>query len=380
MFDVFLPVNPSWLNCSFCLILYLLMIVLTMRFKVPYYNRNVNVQVSWFLIFVFYIFSFCFDDWFSYFEHINSVKYNLGNINNITYREALEPIYYYIIFAINGDYLLWRLIIFGPIVILSYYTGKRLCLNKYSFLMTFALIATPILSYARVSLAMAMAFYGLSFFIKPHRSLHLLSYLFGCALVIFSVFFHKSALVLPLFVFVAYIFRITRLKMVFIFSVFLAMLIVLNTTDFMTIFLSGEDVQTLVSERASKYLSSEKRLGIGKIIIRGMNWVSYYLFALLALKLTISKSLELKLIRPYANSIILIVLFATMFLFTSNFNAFTLYYRFMNFATIPITIFAAYCIHLGIWRKALIRVTLLCTLSHILNILYSTYSSYILYD
>lgn len=381
MFNDFLPVNPTWLNCSFCMILYLLMAMMAMKFTSPYFNRRINIIIGWLLIFAFFMFSFYGYDWFAYFDHIKSARYIIGDINQLTNREALESVYYLIAYTLNSDYLLWRFVVFGLTVFLSYLMAKRLGLNQAAFFYAFALIATPILSYARVSLAMAIAFYGLSFLSYPMPSKRPLSYLLGSFLVIISVFFHKSALVLPFITYIAYSFRITKVKMILITVFIISAFILLNTTDIIYMIIGNDEMQFFISGKSTKYLTAETHYeGIGQRIIKTLFWVSFYLFACFSIVVLWKKQLTNKIIIPFFNLVVLIILFASIFLFISGANTYMLFYRFVNYASIPISVVVAYCINENIYRKAFVRISYVCILSNFLGILYSTYSSYLLYD
>lgn len=380
MFNDNLPVNPTWENCSFCLILYITMVFMAKKQSPPYYNQRINIHVGWFLIFVFFIFSFFNDDWFAYFDHVKNAHYIIGNINNLSNREAMEAIYYYIAFALDGDYLLWRFFVFGITVLLSYLICKRLGVNQASFFYSFVLIATPILSYARASLAMAIGFCGLTFLSSPLPSKKILSYLFGCLLIVISVLFHKSALALPIITYIAYSFRVTRAKLILLIIFILGAFLLLDTTEIIYMLFGNDDIQYFVSGKSTKYLIAEvHNEGIGQLTIKLLFWTSYYLFAFISIVIIWKDKMTNKNLLPFLNSVVIIILFASIFLFIRNANTHMLFYRFLNYASIPIAVVVAYCINKGIYRQAFVRITYLCVLSHILSILYSTYSSYIHY-
>ena len=381
MFNEFLPLYPSWQNCLFCLVLYMVLVMLTMKERMPYYNPHANTKVGWLLVFVFFMFSFFNDDWFSYFNHVSSAQYDIGSLSSLTGHEAMERIYIIIAFALDGDYLLWRVVVFGMVLVLLYCTGRRLELKSTSYLYALALIATPVLCYARASLAMAIGFWGLSFLIRPMPMGKTPSFLLGSFLLIISAFFHKSALVLPLIIYLAYTFKLSKLKILILFLFFIVFFVLLNSTDLINRFLSGEDVQYFINQRiADKYLTSEKHLsGWGKSFIAFMRWTAVYFYTILALSILINKKLKSKYILPYVNAVVIIVLFASVFLFVNKANTYTLYYRYLNFAIIPISIVVAHCLYVGIYRKAFMRVTLLFVSSSIMGILYSVYSAYVHY-
>ena len=106
----------------------------------------------------------------------------------------IEDVYIFIAHNLGVYYHTFRLIIWGTTILLIALTYKRLNLRwdlTLFFCFTFYLLY---LSYARVSLAMAMIFYGYSLMVKPFHRLKYLSLFIGTAMICCSVFFHRTAL------------------------------------------------------------------------------------------------------------------------------------------------------------------------------------------
>lgn len=112
--------------------------------------------------------------------------------NNI---EHMESIYIWLTKVVHGNYLLWRLMVFGGALLLYQQIIKRFGLESRLSTFVFLICFILVFNYARASLAFAVYFYGLSYLIKPSRN-RILGYVFGIVILTCSQFFHNSAIVL----------------------------------------------------------------------------------------------------------------------------------------------------------------------------------------
>lgn len=125
-----------------------------------YRNRMCPRNISWLLILVFCLYAFWDTDYFSF--------------ANVFYRglnHFRDPIYKYISFFSFGSYLIFRFWIWGVGLWLVYNTAKRFGLEMNVLCYVFAIFFMLTFSYARVSLAMALYFFGLSFLIIRDRNI-----------------------------------------------------------------------------------------------------------------------------------------------------------------------------------------------------------------
>ena len=126
-------------------------------------------------------------DFFHYFDIVK-------NFNSIPVTH-MERFYEWLIVALNSNYLLWRIVVWGGAFLLFLLTAKRMNLN--SVLPSLVLFACFIncFNYSRFSLACAVYFWGLSFILRPIGN-KILSYILGGALILSCQFFHSSTSVL----------------------------------------------------------------------------------------------------------------------------------------------------------------------------------------
>ncbi len=96
---------------------------------------------------------------------------------------------------VDGDWVLFRVICWGSALLLYLATVIRFNINAQ--LALFMLFATyiSIFCYGRVSLAMAMYFFGASFYCKPSSKKYL-GYALGGIFIVSSLLFHRTALIM----------------------------------------------------------------------------------------------------------------------------------------------------------------------------------------
>ncbi len=133
----------------------------------------------------------CIDgDWFHYGEMVHNYDFSPGAIN------YGEPVYYYIISAVNKNYLLFRIIVWGLAFWMTCMTFKRFQINLNVAI--FFLIAVFIVkfNYARATLGMASYFLGLSYHLESRKE-HMLKNSLLTLLFFWGAYeFHHSTLVL----------------------------------------------------------------------------------------------------------------------------------------------------------------------------------------
>lgn len=146
-------------------------------------NKRV-VPLVWVLIAVFLLFAYWDTDYFSF-----------RQIFYTSLQGFRDPLYYYLSFVSFDSYTIFRLLIWGSALLLFYKTIKRfsLPLNYSAFIFCVFFLLT--FSYARVSLGMAMYFYGVSKLLIPSKNNHWLNLAIGIFFIISSYWGHRSMLV-----------------------------------------------------------------------------------------------------------------------------------------------------------------------------------------
>lgn len=306
-----------------------------------------QITFTKFLVFVFCIFSFWGPDWFYYIP----VFQNLKNLD----RTHMEDIYVFIS-QISPNYIFFRTVIWGSAVLLAINLFKRIEVNSIIALLIFSAIWLIWFSYARVSLAMALMFWGVAIIYKPLFGIKTFSFLVGFAAIFASLYFHKSA---AFGIFIIILSLATHLffqKFDGNFFLFLSIIIILTAflllqnflVDFMLFDNFGEDnlvAQATVS--GQRYLdASGGSKGIGAIIAQILERAPYYLTTICCIK-AFGKGPFFATIPPSVKIFIYIAffttIFSTFFVFGTSLNTTIIFERFMRFAILPCSIVTAYC-------------------------------------
>lgn len=150
------------------------------------YRKNKNVvSLVWVLVVVFLLFAYWDTDYFSFRE----IFYTSLN------KDFRDPMYYYLSFISLNSYTVFRFLIWGVALLLFYKTVKRfnLPLNYSAFIFCVFFLLT--FSYARVSLGMAMYFYGVSRLLVSSHKNKVTDLFVGMLFIICSYWGHRSMLV-----------------------------------------------------------------------------------------------------------------------------------------------------------------------------------------
>lgn len=146
-----------------------------------------------FLLILYAVTAFNNGDFYHYIPWVKfaDVNWNIDPTNNV------EIAYQYISSAIDGNYTLFRLIVWGGAATLIALTARRLNINPSLTLFLVLALFGHYFSYARATLAMSVYFYGLSFFIiRDYGIKKIINFIIGIALILFSIFFHRSMYIL----------------------------------------------------------------------------------------------------------------------------------------------------------------------------------------
>lgn len=324
-------------NVVFVLILFLLTRTVLVDRGLPILRRRFVIL----LVFLFCLFSFWGADWFHYFFFFNGVKEGLENFNE-------ERLYVWLVENICPNYLVFRGIVWGLALFLFIKTLKNLDINIDYALFFFCSIYLIWFSYARVSLAMSLMFYGYSLIVSSYRK-RMIGLIVGIALIGLSYFFHKSALFGIAIVSLALLAKITKKEVVFLFILlFTFPLIIYIISSYL-----GSGVEAIMSDEESimgeymtsgnRYLEADKSIrGVGNFIVSLLERIPYYLIAWGCLREMIKNKTTQKGAGSFCLLTILIVLLSSVFLFNIGMNTHTVYVRFMRFAEIPACISLTY--------------------------------------
>lgn len=107
-----------------------------------------------------------------------------------------EPVYIAIAKIVNRNYFLFRTVVWGGAFGLFCWTAKRMAVPVYSAAIFLILTHSVTFAYARVTAAMAVYFFGLSFLCNATHRYKMLSYLVALLLIGLCTRFHTSAYIM----------------------------------------------------------------------------------------------------------------------------------------------------------------------------------------
>lgn len=295
------------------------------------------------LLFVFVVFAFWGTDWFHYLEIYPTLLDGYSGIH-------MEGVYVWIAQNLSVGYLSFRLAIWGAALCLFFFTIKRLSINRDIALCLFGAFALIWFSYARVSLAMVMAYYGVTLLYKPYR-FRFLSKLLGVSFMLCSLFFHKSAAFALFVALLAYMAEKINRKLFITLVICVIPVLVLVMKSFLSDFMQmdsagGETMLGQVVATGQGYMNADQGQisGPGAMLERCLERMPYYFIAWYSIKVQRKKIFKRipKDMVFFIRFQFLIVLIASVFLMDFGLNTSTLYDRFLRFAAIPSVIVLSY--------------------------------------
>lgn len=334
-------------------------------------NRRLSRSTVFFASFLAFLLS-VFPVWSGDYHHIAAVYDQLA----MGFSTNLEDVYVYVAQRIVRNYLQFRVLLWGTGFFLILFTFKRLHIKFETALLFYIAVSLLTYSYARVSIAMAIMFYGLAVVVtSPIRS-KFLSCFGGVLLIGLSFYFHKSALFGIVVVLMSLLlFNLDRWKFV-LFSVGYIFLISI-TSSYLTEFLSLDSEETMLNvDNARRYMEASTSVGglgerIQNILIRS----NFYLVVFIIIKTIFNKTFNSfpSDIKVFSTVTILIVASATIFAFDMGYNTYVIYYRFLNFAIIPMIIVLSYCLNNNVEKKLSLLSLCLGLTASSYTIMYSLY-------
>lgn len=336
-------------------------------------SRLSDVTV-WSLILVACLFPFYSGDYFHYISHIRKIEAGI-DVN-------LESVYYYIAEKVHYNYLYWRLTVWGGAIALLYWLLSRL--PQHEDILLFCFIAVYLLefSYSRVNLSQIVMFSGCVFYVQSRVKREFLYSVLGLAIILVSLFFHKSALygifVMLLAIATVRFFSIKLLVvMIAVFMMFLnQMTSLLSDMIYSVVYEDSElinvDVAHIYVE--TKYVSAGLGEMLQNALTRSVQYV-YVCFFMVVLLNGIYRKM------PYYIQVLMLqaffsIVFALAFLLDFNINTYVFYFRFLKFSYMSIVIVIAYMIQQRLfvrWAKTMLYLGMSGSLY---TLLYSAYCAY----
>lgn len=369
MIDEFFPKQ------TILLVLFNLLFLLSILFYLsPAYGlrKKVPIGIPLLGIFVFCIFSFWGADWFGYAESYKHIK--------MGYRTNLEPVYQWIVIELISSYFQFRVIIWGTALVFFYDTIRRLPVRTDLTLFFFVAIWMIWFSYARVSLAMALMFWGTSL-ISTQERWNFLHSIIGVTAICVSFFFHKSALFGVSAILFALVTRTQKKQLLWV-LILMFPLMVYFAQDFLRDFMMEDfaydesDVDAYMAAGQHSMANEVHFSGWGTIIQRTLERIPFYLLAWACYKLHADNKFNYlpSSIKVFSKILFFIVLVSTIFIFDFEINLKTVYTRFLRFGAIPATIILSYLWENDCYPKLMRYVFIFGFIGVIYSLIYTMYN------
>lgn len=159
-------------------------VLMNIVFIVGYYNRNKSypIQITWILTLLFCLYAFWDTDYFS-FRH--SFYTSLEGFR--------DPLYYYLGEVSFGSYTIFRLLIWGTALYLFKKTIDRFKVSSNVAAFIFVIFYLLTFSFGRISLGIAMYFYGVSILLSDDKKIS--DIVWGLLFVAGSYLGHRAMIV-----------------------------------------------------------------------------------------------------------------------------------------------------------------------------------------
>lgn len=319
-----------------------------------YKYKRQSAPITWVLIIVFLLFAYWDTDYFSFRQMFYT-----------SLEGFRDPLYYYLSLISFNSYTVFRLIIWGTALLLFKKTSDRYGISPNIAAYVFSIFFLLTFSYARVSLGMAMYFYGLSFLTKPHPKNKFWGTIWGLLFIGCSYFGHRSLLVLIGLAPIALI-KLNR-KTILILGIIGVMVSGFATTllsDLISGSLSVSDTMGAAGEAAEQYANIEIEMEYNWkfALMRNLRFYSIYIaMAYIAWKVAFSKEAnnigpEIKRLATISCAILI---FSVSFLLAPSWGADIIGYRYLYMVGLPICTIIAYFATNGLISKKMVSILLL---------------------
>lgn len=293
-------------------------------------------------------------DFFGYMTLVKSYYPGIGGYH-------MEKVYEYIIQFTNNNYLFFRVFVWGGAILCFALATKVYKVDTTLSMFIMFLLYTNIFSYARVSLAMAVFYFGLSVLSSSLEKKRIVFLFLGLAIIASSYLFHKSMIIMIMLT-GFYFVPISRKSIVPIVALILvvgvASDLIMNN---LMIQLSDLGDEQLVEkmERNNEVLAGRKQISASVFgwILLVWEYLTFYIPFLIISKIMLNKSnnIESRSMVGLYRLTFFVISFSTMMLIFGT-QSFTYFYRFLYMSFIPLSILTAYLIANGYMSKSKYRI------------------------
>lgn len=370
----------------YCFLLYCFLLLISLKGNVTNLYMQENNKSRTTLLFcgllLFALTSFVGADFFHYYDFMNEYR---GQVFG-DQETGLEAFYQYLISYIDGNYFLFRLVIWGGSLIFITRTVRMFGVSLYHTL--FLILAGFIItfSYARATLAMAVFSLGVvlvSLASEEKIKTRMFHTILGFAIMACSLYFHRSMLaVLALsfcWLFMPWKKQMTRFSLL-LFPILVVICSFIMRTAFEELFVvaNAVDDESGTLTRAEYYAEQEMEVSnVNGLIRLAFHYAAFYVPFIIIGATTSSKSIVEQMSKRSIwlyQIMFLIIIFATSFLFMEA-DMRTLHDRYLYMSFIPMTMLIAYMKDSGLLkRERYLWIVVTFVLSNLLQLFADVYS------
>lgn len=195
---------------------------------------------------IFYFFS---GDYFRY-------QFHVERASEIYRPDTIEFVYQRLALFVQGNYELFRLIVWGGAICLVALSAKILRLNVLFSLMILFILFHDKVCYARATLAMSIYYFGISFLLYLLEKKHYFTIPISLLLMLVSILFHRSMVLLILITPVIFVpLEKKWLRYILLIS-FVLIAIIISQTEIMSVLMSDDEEYSTKYSKYSSYISS----------------------------------------------------------------------------------------------------------------------------
>ncbi len=265
----------------------------------------------------------------------------------------MEKGHQFICSIVDGDWLGFRILCWGGALCLFVLTAKRLGINIQHALFCLFLLWYHTFCYGRVTLAMAVYFFGVSFLCKPLNARYI-SCILGLLIISSSLYFHRSAVLLIAVTPAIYMLTLKRKVSVGYLLLCLTVIFLVIYTN-MAIFyqstVADEDTMQHLQNYSEKELEVRNLFGVISMYI---SFCAKYIPIIMISYVLVKKKKE-NICKPIVMlfSVMIVLLTISLSFYFSGEAQYTLFYRALNFTMIPVSLILAYMHFNGLMSKRL---------------------------
>lgn len=330
---------------SFIFFNFILIIIYNHYKKGDYYIKKTDLVIFTLLLIAFGTYGGGEGDYVHYKERIEEFH----SILDVLYAGGMEKQYYYLAYLVDGNYNLWRLVVFSIQFIGMSWLLYKAKLNTYPILICFITSCLVTSVYGRAFWGVIFYFLGLYLLIEKKNPLFLI-------IIALCYVSHTQNIVLLAMIPLAFI-DIKKWQILLLFLLFGVIVTLVKDTFVSLLDSGGVDGADYVNDRMQKY--SEGELGnfgnsIGEYIMFAFRYIPVAIIVLVWIKVIIkNRKKYLSIDKPYrgiVNITIGIVLSSIILLF-AKLGGGTFFYRILALACYPVTVLLPYMVDVKVMKK-----------------------------